>query len=42
MSESKVEKGIATMQRLFGDPAGGSSLPEELRRHTVEHLFGDV
>ena len=42
MSESKAEKGAATIRRLFGDAAGRTPLSDELRRHTVEHLFGDV
>ena len=42
MSESKAAKGLATIQKLFGDAAGGTPLPDGLRRHTLEHLFGDV
>ncbi|MEE2778742.1 MAG: carboxymuconolactone decarboxylase family protein [Acidobacteriota bacterium] len=42
MSDSKAEKGLETIQKLFGDAAGGNPMPEVLRRHTLEHLFGDV
>ena len=42
MTETKAEKGAATIRRLFGEMAGGTKMPAELRRHTVEHLFGDV
>ena len=42
MSESKSEKGIGVLRRLFGEAAGGNPLPAEFGRMTVEHLFGDV
>jgi len=42
MSESKMEKGIGVIMRLFGGAAGAGPLPDEFRRITVEHLFGDV
>ncbi len=42
MSESNADKGLATIRRLFGDAAGGTAMPDTLRRHTLEHLFGDV
>lgn len=42
MSESKAEKGIGVILRLFGGAAGAGPLPENFRRITVEHLFGDV
>jgi len=42
MSESRIEKGMALVRRLFGDRAGGTPLPADFARMTVEHLFGDV
>ncbi len=43
MSDERREKGLATMAKLFGPPAGGGTAqPEPLGRYTVEHLFGDV
>lgn len=42
MSESKSEKGIAVILKLFGGASGANPLPEGFRRITVEHLFGDV
>ena len=42
MSESKADKGAAMIERLFGGAAGRTALPDELRRYTVEHLFGEV
>jgi 4-carboxymuconolactone decarboxylase len=40
--DSKFDKGLATIRRLFGQTTGSSPLPETFARHTVEHLFGDV
>jgi len=42
MSESKAEKGMATLQKLFGAGVRGSSMPPAFAQMTVEHLFGDV
>ena len=43
MSEpSRLEKGAAVIQRLFGSAAGRVTMPPDFRRITVEHLFGDV
>jgi 4-carboxymuconolactone decarboxylase len=39
---SATEKGIAIVRRLFGAAAGGSPLPADFGRITVEHLFGNV
>ena len=39
---SAMEKGIAIVRRLFGAAAGGTPLPAEFGRITVEHLFGNV
>ena len=40
--QDKAEKGLAVLQKLFGDTAGGIPLPEGFARMTVEHLFGDL
>ena len=42
MAETRAEKGIATLRRLFGAGVGGSTLPPAFAQMTVEHLFGDV
>ena len=43
MSEpSPMEKGIAIVRRLFGTAAGGTPLPADFGRITVEHVFGNV
>ena len=42
MAESKAEKGIATLRKLFGAGVGGSTLPPAFAQMTVEHLFGEV
>jgi 4-carboxymuconolactone decarboxylase len=42
MAESKAEKGMATLRKLFGAGVGGSTLPPAFAQMTVEHLFGDV
>jgi 4-carboxymuconolactone decarboxylase len=39
---SALEKGLAIVRRLFGAAAGGTSLPADFGRITVEHLFGNV
>jgi 4-carboxymuconolactone decarboxylase len=42
MPESKAEKGMATLRRLFGATVAGTPLPPDFARMTVEHLFGDL
>jgi 4-carboxymuconolactone decarboxylase len=43
MSEpSRLEKGTAVLKKLFGDATGRIKLPEDFRRITVEHLFGEI
>jgi 4-carboxymuconolactone decarboxylase len=39
---SALEKGLAIVRRLFGAAAGGTPLPADFGRITVEHLFGNV
>ena len=42
-SDERIQKGLEVVQRLFGAEAGGKTpMSEEFRRHTIEHLFGDV
>jgi len=42
MSDERKQRGRALAARLFaGAPASGP-LPADMRRYTVEHLFGDV
>jgi len=40
--DTRFDKGLATIRRLFGQTTGSNPLPETFARHTVEHLFGDV
>lgn len=41
--ETKRQKGIELIGKLFGPPTGGGATqPDPFRRYTVEHLFGDV
>jgi 4-carboxymuconolactone decarboxylase len=42
MPESRAEKGMATLRRLFGASVGGTPLPPAFAQMTVEHLFGEV
>jgi 4-carboxymuconolactone decarboxylase len=42
MAEDRAAKGMALVQRLLGRAAGGTKLPAEFVRITIEHLFGDV
>jgi 4-carboxymuconolactone decarboxylase len=42
MAETKAEKGMATLNRLFGAGVRGSSMSPAFAQMTVEHLFGDV
>lgn len=40
---TKREKGLELVQKLLaGTGAGGIPLPDNMTRHTIEHLFGDV
>ena len=41
-SNERMKKGIETITRLFGAGGGAPAMSDEFRRHTVEHLFGDV
>lgn len=40
--DERFTKGLVVAQRLFGNTPGGASLPDDFRRYTVAHLFGDV
>ena len=42
MPESRAEKGMATLRRLFGASVGGTPLPQGFAQMTVEHLFGEL
>lgn len=42
MPDSKAEKGMATLRRLFGAAVGGTPMSSDFARMTVEHLFGEV
>ena len=42
MTDDKAAKGMEVLRRLFGAGVSEPALPEELKRYTVEHLFGDV
>ena len=42
MSESKMEKGKATLGKLLAGHKSGARLPKNFGRMTMEHLFGDV
>lgn len=42
MADSKAEKGMATLRRLFGASVRNAALPPAFAQMTVEHLFGDV
>jgi 4-carboxymuconolactone decarboxylase len=37
-----MERGLAIVRRLFGGAAGGTPLPPDFGRMTVEHVFGAV
>jgi 4-carboxymuconolactone decarboxylase len=39
---TRIEKGIAVIQKLFGAGAGRTPMPDAFRRITAEHLFGDI
>jgi 4-carboxymuconolactone decarboxylase len=40
--ESKWNKGIELVQKLFGAASGGVKMPDKFRTYTIEHVFGDV
>jgi 4-carboxymuconolactone decarboxylase len=42
VSESKMEKGKATLGKLLAGHKSGARLPKNFGRMTMEHLFGDV
>ena len=43
MSEqSRFEKGAAIISKLFGSAGGRTTLSEDFRKITVEHLFGSI
>lgn len=42
MSESKIDKGKATLEKLLAGHKTGGKLPKKFGRMTLEHLFGDV
>ena len=42
MADDKAEKGMEILRKLFGEEVGEPQFPDDLRRYTVEHLFGDV
>ena len=42
MSDDKAAKGRALLERLTTNPGALDRFPEPFRRHTLEHLFGDV
>lgn len=39
---NRIEKGMAVIAKLFGSAAGRAKLPEDFRRITAEHLFGNI
>ena len=42
MSDDKEAAGRALLERLCGNGNAIDHFPERLRRHTLEHVFGDV
>lgn len=40
--DERSSKGAEVAQRLFGTLLSRASLPEDFRRYTLAHLFGDV
>lgn len=42
MTDDKADKGLAMLRKLFGENVTAPDFPEDLKRYTVEHLFGDV
>ncbi len=39
---SRFEKGLAIVSKLFGSRGGRSTLSEDFRKITMEHLFGNI
>ena len=42
MSESKAEKGMAIVQKLFAGAVGGNPMPAKFGQMTIEHVFGEL
>ncbi len=43
MSEpTRAEKGMAVVQKLFGNAIAGAKMSEDFRKLTIENLFGDI
>ncbi len=42
MSDSRRERGLAVLQRLFKGRTSGVPLPRDFGAMTVDHVFGDV
>jgi len=42
MAETKMEKGAALLQRMFGATTRGSAMSPDFAKMTVEHLFGEL
>jgi 4-carboxymuconolactone decarboxylase len=40
--DERFSKGLGVVQRLFGPLASSLRLPDDFRRYTMAHLFGDV
>ena len=40
--ESKWNKGVELVQKLFGAAGGGVKMPDKFRSYTIEHVFGEV
>lgn len=39
---TRFEKGMAILQKLFGNAIGGAKMSDDFRRLTIENLFGDI
>ncbi len=42
MSESKAEKGMEIVQKLFAGAVGGNPMPAKFGQMTIEHVFGEL
>ena len=42
MAESKADKGMEIVRKLFAGAPPSTPIPAELGRMTIEHVFGDV
>lgn len=42
MAESRLDKGMAVVRKLFGGATGGTPMPQGFQTYTLEHLFGEV